>query len=309
MNQLCEKIGLEMGPICFQWLLQATDRCTKLAFGHVSQGFNLLKSVKDLFFFGAENVTFSLHPGRIELAACPLLIRSIMTDYAQTNLRYLADLEENAMLRRVIISWFGFMILAVFTLILIYINGKMKKPSKGHNLFSRDCKKLTRLSPERIVHKHKGKDEFKRQAKVRNHLSSVSSSIMMLKVRSKAELLKIIISNSPQSTRRFYGSQSNHLNHPKTKYEFKTQILKKALTFLGENVKQLLVFIVIDEDPVYGDDTLPSSSPCLSPISTETDSSQQSSSPRPTSNPSRRGPLRKSLFTLGSGLPIATKKK
>uniref|UniRef100_A0A1A9VIZ9 Uncharacterized protein n=1 Tax=Glossina austeni TaxID=7395 RepID=A0A1A9VIZ9_GLOAU len=302
-----------MGPICLHWLLQATDRCTRLAFGHISEGFNLLKSVKALFFSEAGNVTVSVHPDRIELAACPLLIRGIITDYAQRNLRYLADLEANAMLRRVISSWFGLMILGAFTLMLIYINGKIKKPLKRDNLFSRDCKELTRLLPERIIHKHKGKDEFKRQVKVRSQRKSesqsVSSSTMMLKVHSKAELLKIIISNSPQAAGRFYGSRGNHLNHPKAKYEFKTQILKKALTFLGENVKQLLVFIVSDEDPVYGDDSLPNSSPSLSPISTETDSSQQSSSPRATINPSRRGSLPKSLFTLGSGLPIATKKK
>uniref|UniRef100_A0A1A9ZPJ5 Uncharacterized protein n=1 Tax=Glossina pallidipes TaxID=7398 RepID=A0A1A9ZPJ5_GLOPL len=294
-----------MGPICLEWVLQATDRCTKLAFGHIPQGFNLLKSVKDLFFSEAENVTFSVHPDSIELAACPLLIRGIITDYAQTNLRYRANLEENAMLRRVIISWFGFMILAAFTLMLIYVNGKIKKPLRGHH----DCKKLTRFLPERIIHKHMGNDEFKRQVKVKNHLPSVSSSIMMLKVHSKAELLKIIISNSPQDTGRFYGSRGNHFNHRKTKYVFKTQILKKALTFLGENVKQLLVFIVVDEDPVYGDNGLAASSPSLSPISTETDSSQRSSSPRTPVNPSRRGSLRKSLFTLGSGLPIAIKKK
>ncbi|KAI9583043.1 hypothetical protein GQX74_012260 [Glossina fuscipes] len=307
MDQVCEKIGLEMGPICLNWLLQATDRCTKLAFGHISQGFNLLKSVKELFFSGAENVTVSVHPSRIKVAACSPLIKGIITDYTQRNLRYLADLEANAMLMRVITSFFGLMILAAFTLMLIYINGKIKKPLKRY-LFSRDCKKkLTRLLPERIIHKHKSSD--KRQMKVGNHLPSVSSSIMALRMHSKTDLLKIIISNRPQAAGRFYGSQDNHFNHLKMKYELKTQVLKKALNFLGENVKQLLVFIVIDEDPVYGDDSLPTSSPSLSPISTGTDSSQQSCSPRATINPSRRGSLRKSLFTLGSALPVATNKE
>uniref|UniRef100_A0A1A9X388 Uncharacterized protein n=1 Tax=Glossina brevipalpis TaxID=37001 RepID=A0A1A9X388_9MUSC len=272
MEEVCKELSLEMRPKCLDWLRQAADHCKKLLVE--SPHFNVWKFIKSLFISLPENDPVTAHATRIDRNGCRSLLQAVATNFIKIQDQYAADKKANMVLRRIIKSWFGFIILVAIMLIVFYINGKIKKRVKKDSLTERlYCSQdRTLLSTKQILYK----DEC--QTRIEKFLSPGGGPIKVLIMRSKLELLEMITNNNMQANKS------------------KTEIKRKLLNFLGENVRKAHSFIIFDDkdDP-----------PSLSLIPIMAKNSQQTAVAS-----SKRISLNKPLVSSSkSSIPVYIKRK
>uniref|UniRef100_A0A1A9X4J3 Uncharacterized protein n=1 Tax=Glossina brevipalpis TaxID=37001 RepID=A0A1A9X4J3_9MUSC len=258
MEEVCKELPSGIRPRCLDWLAQAADHCRKVVFE--SPRFSLWILIKSFFISVPESHSINVHPMHIDRNACKFLLQEFAMDFIKKQYQHTADKELNEMLKRLIKSCLGFIILAIITFIFIYINGRTKKRVKKDGVPERIycTQDRTIVSTKQFVRKNK--DEFKGQRQIEEVLAPVGRPIMILNMRSKQELLEMITSNNMRATKS------------------KTEIMKKASNFLGENIRKIHLFIAFDEDLVYKEDDLSTNLPPLSRARANTRTSQQSGS-------------------------------
>lgn len=230
MERLCTKLSLTVGTLCAHWIIQANEHCAEMLP-------LLLLSLKGIPSLEHRNVLISMHPKRLRIDACIALLENLTMDYKHRDAEYGAHLEENAMLKRVIVSLLVTVVLVVFTLILFYSN------------FPRAMKK-EKLEKKALTETERAVPAIEENVNHRTHLAPHGTPMPVIRMRSKLELFESIF-NKKLSVR-LHGLPDQQI---KPNYDSETQLeLRKGLDFTRSNARKLHLLLLWDDDDRDDDD-------------------------------------------------------
>uniref|UniRef100_A0A1B0AFA9 Uncharacterized protein n=1 Tax=Glossina pallidipes TaxID=7398 RepID=A0A1B0AFA9_GLOPL len=269
MERLCSKLLLTVGTLCSHWILQATEHCGEVlldtgSFYYHLREFFVFKGNSSLAY---QNTPISAHPKRLAIENCIALVENLTLDYNHRDTEYAAHLEENAMLRRVIVSSLVAIVLVVFILILFYSKfPKAMKKEKFNEKALIETKGAVPAIEENVNH--------------RIHLAPHGTPMPVIRMRSKLELFESIFNKKLSLRSHGLPDQQNKPN-----YDSETELqLQKGLDFTRSDARKLYLLLLVDDDDgddddqAYVEDNRTTSSPPPSFASTPSPTSGKSNS-------------------------------